>query len=79
MSGASSEPEVSLTKVEKHTPHTRPSSEEVHPYRSLRDRGRVKNKVNNGDSTRWQKGRSSPATSCSTGGTPPTFRVHSDP
>ena len=57
MSGASSEPTVSLTKVERHTPDTRPSSEEAHLYRSLRDCGRVKNKVN-GDSTRWQKGTS---------------------
>ena len=55
MSGASSGPEVSFTKVEKNTPDISPSSEEVHPYRSLRDRGRVKAKVNNGESTRWQK------------------------
>ena len=40
MSGASSEPAVSLTKVERYTPNIRPSSEEAHPYRSLRDRGK---------------------------------------
>ena len=65
MIGASSEPAVSSTKVEKHTPDTRPSFEEARPYRSLMDRGRAKNRVNNGDSTRWQKGQSSPATCCS--------------
>ena len=71
MIGASS-PAVSLTKVERHTPNTRPSSEEARPYRSPTDRGRAKNRVNNGDSTRWQKGRSSPATCCSTLERPPT-------
>ena len=53
---ASSEPAVSLTKVENHTPDTRPSSEEARPYRSPTDCGRAKNRMNNGDSTRWQKG-----------------------
>ena len=72
MIGASSEPAVSLTKVERHTPDTCPSPEDVHPYRSTRGRGSAKNKVNNGDSTRWQKDLSSPATSCSTEETPPT-------
>ena len=62
MIGASSKPEVSLTKVERHTPDTRPNSEEVHLYRSPMDRGRAKNRVNSGDSTRWQKDLSSPAT-----------------
>ena len=37
---ASSEPVVSSTKVERHTPDTRPSSEEAHLYRSPTDRGR---------------------------------------
>ena len=72
MIGASSEPAVSLTKVERHAPDTHPSSEDAHPYRSLTNRGRAKNRVNNGDSKRWQKGRSSPATCCSTPETSPT-------
>ena len=40
MIGASLEPVVSSTKVERHTPDTRPSSEEAHPYRSPTDRGK---------------------------------------
>ena len=51
MSGVSSELGVSGTKMERHTPDNRPSSEE--------ERGRAKNMANIGDSTRWQKGRSS--------------------
>ena len=39
MIGASLEPVVSSTKVERHTPDTRPSSEEAHLYRST-DRGK---------------------------------------
>ena len=40
MIGASLEPVVSSTKVERHTPNTRPSSEEAHLYQSLTDRGK---------------------------------------
>ena len=69
---APSEPTVSSTKVERHTPDTHHSSGEEHPYRSMRDRGRAKNKVNNSDSTRWQKNLSSPATFCSSEEIPPT-------
>ena len=74
MIGASSEPAVSLTKVERHTPDTHPSSEEAHPYQLPTDCGRAKNRVNNGNSTRWQKGRSSSATCCSTLEIPPTSK-----
>ena len=61
MSRVSSELVVSGAKVERHTPDNRPSSEEEHPYPRHLDRGRAKNTENIGDSTRWQKGRSSPA------------------
>ena len=60
MSGASSELEESGTKVERHTPDIRPSSEEERPYPRHPDRGRAKNTVNIGDLTRWQAGQSSP-------------------
>ena len=40
MIGASLEPEVSSTKVERHTPDTFPSSEEAHKCRSSTDHGK---------------------------------------
>ena len=47
--------------MERHTPDNHPSSEEERPYPRHSDREITKNMVNIGDSTRWRRGRSSPA------------------